>query len=296
MPPFDTSEQCGDCFTKCVDPTPVCGLQGTFKCLSRCEPPLVACGPICVNTFSDDKNCGMCGRVCVSGICQAGMCVGKGFGHEIVIGMDYSDATLDTSSSQVLMLGNAVFQGSTASVRVLSYEEFADAAIVARVRSWMAAEGTRRGRTVAFTASAGWSAVPEELAVARFDVFLVLDQLSAPKDQMATSGTLWNGAMQAYAKGGGIIVALDGGSVGRMRDLVTNGGLLPVTDEKDVTGIQLRVYAPTDVVGLNLPNIIAAKKSTVTFKTTQVEDNLHVFVVKDSTGLLPVVVHSVPAQ
>jgi hypothetical protein len=62
-----------------------------------------------------------------------------------------------------------------------------------------------------------------------------------------------------------------------------------------VTGTQLAVDAPTDVVGLNLPNVFAAKKSTVAFTTSQVADNLHVFVVKDM-AMRPVVIHSVPAQ
>jgi hypothetical protein len=111
---------------------------------------------------------------------------------------------------------------------------------------------------------------------------------------MATTGTLWNAAMTAFAKGGGTIVALDGGSPGRMRDLLTNGGLLDVTDETDVTGSQVYVDAPTDVVGQNLPNVFAAKKTTVAFTTTQMRDNYHVFVVTDATGMLPIVVHTVP--
>jgi hypothetical protein len=111
---------------------------------------------------------------------------------------------------------------------------------------------------------------------------------------METTGTLWNDAMNAFAKGGGIIVALDGGSAGQMKDFLSNGGLLEVTGETDVTGTQLNVAAPTDVVGQNLPNVFAARRNTIAFATTQMRDNYHVFVVTDSTGMLPVVVHSVP--
>lgn len=295
-PPFDTPEHCGDCATRCTDPTPLCGLSGTFRCVSRCDPPLVACGANCTDTFSDENNCGMCGRVCASGICQGGTCVGKGFGHEIVIGMDYSDATLSQTSAQVTMLGNAMFLGGTANVRVLAYDEFAEPATVARIQSWLSGLATARGRTLSVNAESDWSAVTEELTVASYDVFLIYDQLTAPLDRMATTGTLWHGAMGAFAKGGGIIVVLDGGSVGRMRDLLTNGGLLTVLDEADVTGTPLDVDAPTDVVGLNLPNVFSSKKATIGFTTTQVADNLHVFVVKDSVAKLPVVVHSVPPQ
>jgi hypothetical protein len=220
--------------------------------------------------------------------------VGKGYGHEIVIGMDYSDGTLTQSSAQVTMLGNAMFLGGTANVRVLAYDEFAEPATVARVQSWLLGMAAARGRTVSVNPESTASAVSEELTVASYEVFFIYDQLRAPRDQMATYGTLWNGAMDAFAKGGGIIVALDGGSVGRMRDLLTNGGLLTVLDEADVTGTQLEVDAPTDVVGLNLPNVFSSKRTTIGFTTAQVADNLHVFVVKDGMGKRPVVVHSVP--
>jgi hypothetical protein len=292
-PPYNTPEQCGDCTTRCVEPTPVCGLQGTFKCIARCDPPLVVCANDCVDVVSDEKNCGACGLVCPSGICQAGGCVGKGYGHQIVIGTDYADPTLSDSSAQVAMLGNAIFQGVPPTVRVLAYGEFADAAVVNRIDGWVSRMATARGKSVTITKAATWALVPQQMTVEQYQVFLVYDQSLAPGDQMETTGTFWNAAMKAYAKGGGIIVALDGGSAGRMMDFLTNGGLLAVTSEADVTGTQLVVDAPTDVVGQSLPNVFAAKRKTVAFTTTQVRDNYHVFVVTDTTGNFPVVVHSV---
>ena len=294
MPPYDTPEHCGDCDTKCVDPTPLCGLQGTYKCVARCDPPLVACGSICINTSSDEKNCGTCGFNCVSGICQAGGCVGKGYGHQVVIGTDYSDPALLDSSAQVTMLGNAVFQSVAAAVRVLAYDEFAEPATVTRIESWLSTMAASRGKTVTIAKAPTWTSIPQQLTVQQYQAFLVYDQALAPANQMATTGTLWNAAMNAFAKGGGIIVALDGGSAGQMKDLLTNGGLLPVDGETNVNGTQLNVDAPTDVVGQNLPNVFAARKNTVAFTTTQMRDNYHVFVVTDATGMLPVVVHSVP--
>jgi len=294
-PPYNTPERCGDCMTRCVDPTPLCGLQqGTFRCVAQCDPPLVACGPTCVNTASDERNCGACGVVCPSGICQAGGCVGRGFGHEVVIGMDYSDATLTDAAVQVTMLGNAVFQSVATTVRVLAYDEFADAANVTRIEGWLSTMATSRGKSVNISKGSSWTAVPMQLTVQQYQVFLVYDQARAPSSQMATTGTLWNAAMSAFAKGGGIIVALDGGSAGNMKDFLTNGGLLEVTAETDVTGAQLNVDAPTDVVGQNLPNVFAARRTTVAFTTPQMRDNYHVFVVTDTTGMLPIVVHSVP--
>jgi hypothetical protein len=277
-----------------VEPTPLCGLQGTYRCVARCDPPLVACGAVCINTASDERNCGSCGTTCPSGICQAGACVGQGYGHEIVIGTDYSDPTLLDSSAQGTMLGNAVFLTVATNVRVFAYDEFADAATVSRIETWIANGAATRGKSVTISKATDWTAVPTQLTVQQHQVFFVYDQARAPANHMATTGTLWNAAMHAFAKGGGTIVALDGGSAGRMRDLLTNGGLLPVLDETDVSATQLNVDAPTDVVGQNLPNVFAAKRNTVAFTTTQMRDNYHVFVVTDMTGMLPVVVHSVP--
>ncbi len=208
--------------------------------------------------------------------------------------MDYTDATLSQSSAQVTMLGNAVFQSGRPTVRVYSYEEHADPSTATRVKGWLTAAATARGRGIDIFQAIDWTSTPEELTVASYEVLFVFDQSLAPPDRMATIGTFWNGSMTSFAKGGGIIVALDGGSKGRMRDFLTNGGLLSVTNETDVTGSQLTVDAPTDVVGLNLPNLFAAKKATLAFTTTQVADNLHVFVIKDQAGKLPIVVHSVP--
>jgi hypothetical protein len=294
MPPFNTPERCGDCLTRCVEPTPLCGLQGTYRCVARCESPLVLCGAACVDTASDERNCGTCGVICPSGICQGGSCVGKGYGHAIVIGTDYSDGMLIETSAQVTMLGNAVFQTVAAAVRVLAYDEFADPATVTRIENWLSTTAMGRGKSVTITKASGWAAVPMQLAVQQYQVFLVYDQARAPADQMATTGTLWNAPMSAFAKGGGTIVALDGGSAGRMRDLLTNGGLLPVIDETDVSGAQLNVDAPTDVVGQNLPNVFVARRNTVAFVTTQMRDNYNVFVVTDTESMRPVVVHSVP--
>jgi len=208
--------------------------------------------------------------------------------------MDYSDATLTDAAVQVTMLGNAVFQSVATTVRVLAYDEFADAPNVTRIEGWLSTMATSRGKSVNISKGSSWTAVPMQLTVQQYQVFLVHDQARAPASQMATTGTLWNAAMSAFAKGGGIIVALDGGSAGNMKDFLTNGGLLEVTAETDVTGTQLNVDAPTDVVGQNLPNVFAARRTTVAFTTPQMRDNYHVFVVTDATGMLPVVVHSVP--
>lgn len=47
----------------------------------RCPAPQSVCGSACVNTNSDPLNCGVCGRVCGSGLlCGAGVCYCPGSG------------------------------------------------------------------------------------------------------------------------------------------------------------------------------------------------------------------------
>jgi len=219
--------------------------------------------------------------------------VGKGFGHEIVIGMDYADNTLAPSSDQVTLLANSVLFGNSAAVRVLSYDEFADAAMVAKIQMWLAAAAATNRRTVAFTKAGPWTSVPPQLAVANYQIFLIYDQSRAEVGEMETAGTFLNHAMEAFAQGGGVIVALDGGTTGRMRDLLTHGGLLQVLEESNVAGTQLKLEAPTDFIALNLHDVFLAKANTIAFTTSQAADNQHVFVVDDMTATLPVVVHSV---
>jgi hypothetical protein len=292
--PYNTPEHCGTCETQCAAGN-FCGLSmGEYQCIPQCELPLEACGPLCIDRYSDENNCNGCGNVCPSGICQAGECVGSGFGHQIVIGMDYTDDNLSQTSAQVTLLANAVMVPVRSMVRVLVYDEFVDPALKDRLQTWIGNQAVAKGRGVSFESAGTWTGVPPRLAVANYDTFLILDQALAPTTITANAGTLWNGAMDAFAKGGGVVVALDGNSPAQMVDLINNGGLFTILDEADVETNQLRVDAPGDVVGLNVTNIFVARARSVSFVTKQKQDNRHVFVVSDKNSGLPVVVHSIP--
>jgi hypothetical protein len=156
---------------------------------------------------------------------------------------------------------------------------------------------TARGRTVQTTDAGTWDSIPSKLAVANYDVFLIYDQPLAATGDLATAGTLWNGAVDAFARGGGIVIALDGATgIAEMKDLLTDSGILPVSAETVVTGTQLVVTARTDGLassgGVSTP--LAAKKNSVAFTTSLVPDINHVFVVMNQDATLPVVVHSAP--
>src|SRR6185295_6296572 len=108
-------------------------------------------------------------------ICQAGKCVGKGFGHEIVIGMDYADPLIAQTSAQVQMLANSVLLVNQQTVNVLVYDEYSNATLVASLEKWIGMMGSPR--MVNFTRAPDWMSIPSQLAVTQYQVFLVFDQI-----------------------------------------------------------------------------------------------------------------------
>jgi alpha-tubulin suppressor-like RCC1 family protein len=74
-------ETCGDCATRCAEPTPVCSSSGgAATCGSGCGGATpTRCGGACVDTATDLAHCGGCARPCVTGAhslpsCTAGAC------------------------------------------------------------------------------------------------------------------------------------------------------------------------------------------------------------------------------
>ena len=52
-----------------------CGAKGQSCCNGVCNSGLDCCGPVCLDTSSDTKNCGSCGHACQgTGGCQGGLC------------------------------------------------------------------------------------------------------------------------------------------------------------------------------------------------------------------------------
>ena len=294
-PPYNNAAHCGDCVTTCSGATPLCGLTDAgYGCVPECDPPLEACGGACVDKNSDEYNCGACGKVCPTGICQVGKCVGAGFGHVVTIGMDYTDTTLAAQSTQIAILANSILLSSHLPVRVLTFGQWTDAVVVARVSGLIKSAATTRGRTVQTTDAGSWDTIPSKLAVATYDVMLVFDQPLAAAGALGTAGTLWNGAVDSFVRGGGIVVALDGGvGAAEMKDLLTNSGILAVTAETSVTGTQIVVTGRADAIGsYGVSSPFAAKKNSVAFSTTLTPDVNHVFVVMNQDSTLPVVVHT----
>ena len=97
---------CGGCDMACGPMGCALGI-----CRDSCLPPLVRCGPLCLNVQTDPDNCGGCGRVCESGICVDGMCSGAFPGHLVVIGHDYRRSRTGQNyiaGNSVILLSNSL--------------------------------------------------------------------------------------------------------------------------------------------------------------------------------------------
>lgn len=296
VPPFNTPQQCGDCFTSCPPTEPICSpVDGGFACVPLCDPPLVDCSGQCVDLNTDPDNCGFCGNRCISRICSGGMCVGESVGNVVAICHDYR-VTFSTSM-QNRLLGNAVFLPTGNPVRILAYDEFAANLHKNRVNSRISAEAGLRGRTFTQDFVSVSADVPSELSIGDYDVFLIYDQASAMAGQLATAGTNIAVAADSFARAGGTIVVLDGGQgVGEMHELLTNATLLQIDGQVDGTGGQLFNQAPADAVGINVLSPFLALTNSCTFDTTTPQSGTNVHVITDDATVgagAPAVIHRV---
>lgn len=259
-----------------------------------CDAGLVDCGGACVDTTSDPLNCGACGVVCPSQICQNSKCVGSTPGGIIFIGHDYAAAVAGTAQARVL--SNAVFLSQETRLRMLSYERYADAAAVARVKNILSTS-TPAGRSLTITSTATDSDVTA-LSFVDYSVLLIPDQPNVPGSvNFGTVGGQWASSLNAFTLAGGIVVVLDGGTgAAQMPALVTGTGLLSVTAQSVLPlGAQLDVLAPSDAVGVAVVSPYAAARSSVTITTEPSGSNV-VYVVgrpTDAGVSLPVAVHKV---
>ncbi|HET7539305.1 MAG TPA: hypothetical protein VFK05_05515 [Polyangiaceae bacterium] len=293
-PVFDTPEACGACNAACPQTKPTCSpdSMGSYKCVLLCDDPLKECNGKCVDFNIDADNCGSCGNVCLSGICQGGNCVGAKDGHIVLACMNYQNAV--TNSAANTLLGNAVLLPQPKQVRILAYTEFASAASRAKVDQHITTAAAARGRSVVITPLTKYTSASATLSIADFDEFLIYEQDMADPGVLGTVGTVWqmNSVLNSFAAAGGVIVGLSGGSF-EMDQFFTNAQLLDVSGQTDVTGSFLYNRASLDSVGNNVISPFSALPDSCTFTTTTVPDQTTVFVVRDAANDMasPVVVH-----
>jgi hypothetical protein len=291
-PPFNTPQHCGDCFTQCVAPNDQCKpSDGGFACAPFCSPPLTNCSGTCLDLTSDPFNCGMCGKICPSFLCQASQCV-TGFNGELVlIGHDFS-TQVPNPGSQVTVLLNSVFIRPNNPLRVLAYERYAAAAATARVTSIL----QNGPRPVTLTRTSLDGDIPTKLNVTDFDVLLVYDQAAAPAGALGALGTSWSSTLTTYLQAGGLVVVLDGaravdGGTSEMPALLTNGSLIAVTAQTVLPqGTRVKNIAPGDSVGRNVGAVYGTTLSSARFATEAASANV-TYVIFDQPDNQPVVVH-----
>lgn len=295
-PPYVTPAACGACGIVCSAPTSACLLNGAgdWVCAPPCADPLVACNGRCVDLQNDPLNCGTCGKICPSNICVGGVCQGSTPGDVVLIGHDYKDAIGSTSQTKVLT--NAMFIPTSNPLRVLSYEQFADGAVVARVKSLVA--GAAGARVIQYTVANNPNPLRSATLAKDFDVVLVHDQSGAAAGALAPIAATWATPLDTFAKAGGVIIALDGaGGSGAMPELVTSAGLLDLAGHTSIpAGTQVAIVAAGDKVGAAVVSPYAVVARSVTFQSNQPNGGNVVFVAQERVGAAlgdPVVIHRV---
>ena len=297
LPPYKRPEACGNCATKCAKTAPTCSPDGngSYHCVLICDDPLKECNGQCVDFNIDAENCGTCGNVCPSGICQGGKCVGAQVGHVVLACMDYQTPAKNTA--QTALMGNAVLLPLRNPVRILAYTEYSPAAERNLVNQDIGYAAAARGRTYNITSLSKASAASATLNITDYDVFLIYDQTAAPKGQMATVGNTWqtSSVVDSFAAAGGMVVVLTGGK-SEMDQFLSNSRLMDVTGETVVSTGFLYNRAPADALGANVISPFSAPMNSCTFTTSLTPDSDNIFVVTDAATPLvgaPVVVHRV---
>lgn len=295
-PPYVTAAACGACNVQCSAPNDTCRLDGTgaFTCQPPCTPPLVACNGVCLDVSNDPANCGACGKICPSNLCVANVCQGATPGDIVVIGADYRQTL--AGSAQARLLTNAALVPTSNPLRVLTYEKYADAAAVLRVKQLIT--GAAIGRTTAYTPTTNPADLASATLAARFDVVLVADQESGDAASLATEGASWAAALATFTKAGGVVIALDGAAgQGNMPTLVTSAGLLAMSGHTALTpGSRVLVLAPSDTVGANVPSPFGTffRAASLTTSEPSGGDVVYVAAVDLNPGVgAPMVVHKI---
>jgi hypothetical protein len=302
VPPFNTAAHCGACNIQCSGKNHVCSAaDGGFACGPFCTDPMLPdeCNGTCTDLQNDPVNCGVCGKVCASGICTVGLCQGGTPGDIILIGHDFSGAQVSLSPGKLLT--NAVFIPSTNPLRVLSYEQYANGTAVTTAKSYIGASAMSRGRTVKYTVSN----VAADLSVAgleaKYDVILVHDQSAISLAQANTDGTNDAAALLQYAKAGGVLVVLSGANgVDAMPTWITSAGLVSLAGDTFLPttpppATRASVVAPGDSVGTLTVSPYAVGVRSVSFQSNEPESASVTYVVLagSAPGPLgdPVVIH-----
>jgi hypothetical protein len=259
-----------------------------------CDPPLIECAGACVDLQSDSDNCGQCGRACRSAICQGGTCIDAQSGYIIAMCMNYRE--INPAWTTNTLLGNAIFQARTNPVKILAYDEFADANVRARVDTAIGWASATQGWTYRITSVRLPEDVNAQLKKPDFDVFLVYEQPLAPTGTLSSYGSQWAKTIESFSHVGGVVVVMSGATgTKEMGELLTSSRMLEVTRETAIN--QTMVYNNGMGIGAGVASTFLAPYDTCVFATPTPSDSTTFFVVTDdgtnAAGRRPVVIQRI---
>lgn len=252
---------CSGCGQACAQAE----LCSAGKCVLNCEAGLQDCNGGCVDLQTSSRHCGSCGRLCASGICEQGVCADAVPGHLVLLGHTYESS----NPFQGALLGNAVFLGRGAPVRVLVFEGAARESAVAGAYAAIDEVAAAIGRAWQATAALeGLLTLQLESA----DVLVIHAQQLQQESVLRKLGESWTRAMAGFLVRGGVVVLLDGPSdvnegtyhILEAAQLFTLAGLQPVA-----TGSDLEVVAPGTGIAVRVGRRYRAERTTVGFVDPQ---------------------------
>jgi hypothetical protein len=217
-----------------------------------CSLPQTDCGGVCVDTTDDPDNCGACGNVCATGLCQASACVGAIAGHVVAIGHDYQA----TDSAMNRVLADAVG---------LTTGQFT------RIGFWRGSSSLEGAQAAALsglgqTSRTGFDEELSGLDSASLDEIdtVVIEPQQGSGDDAEAAGTAAAQSLQDFVAAGHVVVVLEtaGGVSYRFAD---GAGLFTVAAPIDVSATAITVAAPADAVAEGVPSPYLGRASTVAY-------------------------------
>ncbi len=221
-----------------------------------CPLPEIVCSTVCIDPTTDANNCGHCGHVCASGICQASVCVGDAAGHVVAIGHDYTHF----HPAMARVLGNALALRAAHAVRVGWYRGSATEEVDTDAHSAAQQALAAMGNTLASTA---FASPPTTAQLAAVDV-VVIEAQTGDGDAAEATGAAWAPTAQTYLAATGVIVVLEA-TGGVSYRFAAGAGLFAVGAPVDESGTALDVVGTTDAVAQDVTSPYLGEASTVSW-------------------------------
>jgi len=218
--------------------------------LPLCYAPLTECEGACVDLQTDPDNCGACGDVCATGVCQAGVCLGATVGHVVAIGHDYQAA--DAAMNRVLADAVGLATGIDTRIgywRGSSTLEGAQAAAVSGLH--------QTSRTASSTELGGLS----KNDFVEIDTVVIEPQVG-DGDAAEAAGSAAAQALTDFVVAGHVVVVLE--TTGGVSYRFAQGaGLFSVAAPVDASKSLVTVAAPADAVADGVPSPYLGRTDTV---------------------------------